>query len=74
MDEPTKEMALEKLEYMKQEFFKPDWNSDEAIDRYYKDVSTFSERESKLFLTTRSRTFLYFKLFSLLFAMEEEKR
>ncbi|XP_020278847.1 membrane metallo-endopeptidase-like 1 isoform X2 [Pseudomyrmex gracilis] len=39
MDEPTKKMALEKLEYMKQEFFKPDWNSDEAIDRYYKDLN-----------------------------------
>ncbi|XP_020297906.1 membrane metallo-endopeptidase-like 1 isoform X2 [Pseudomyrmex gracilis] len=43
MDGPTKEAAVEKLTSMKHEFFKPDWYSDEAIDRYYKDLNIGTE-------------------------------
>ncbi|XP_020295093.1 membrane metallo-endopeptidase-like 1 isoform X3 [Pseudomyrmex gracilis] len=43
MDEPTKEAAVEKLTSMKHEFFKPDWYSDEAIDRYYEDLNIGTE-------------------------------
>ncbi|XP_020296278.1 membrane metallo-endopeptidase-like 1 [Pseudomyrmex gracilis] len=43
MDEPTKEAAVEKLTYMKHEFFWPDWYSDEAIDRYYEDLNISTE-------------------------------
>ncbi|XP_020278779.1 neprilysin-like [Pseudomyrmex gracilis] len=39
MDEPTRVASLEKLEYMRHEFFKPDWYSDEAIDGYYEDLN-----------------------------------
>ncbi|XP_020278890.1 neprilysin-like [Pseudomyrmex gracilis] len=39
MDEPTRDAALEKLEYMKYDFIKPEWFSDEAIDRYYQDFN-----------------------------------
>lgn len=45
MDGQTRRMSLEKLANMKQEFIKPDWYSDEAIDRYYEGVSTLLRKE-----------------------------
>ncbi|XP_020292784.1 endothelin-converting enzyme 1-like [Pseudomyrmex gracilis] len=39
MDEPIRETYLERLTYMKHEFIMPEWYNDEAIDRYYENVS-----------------------------------
>ncbi|XP_020296570.1 neprilysin-like [Pseudomyrmex gracilis] len=39
MDEPTRVASLEKLAHMNYAFFKPDWYSDEAIDRYYENLN-----------------------------------
>ncbi|XP_020299310.1 endothelin-converting enzyme 2-like, partial [Pseudomyrmex gracilis] len=39
MDEPTKKTYLERLMYMKHEFIMPEWYNDEAIDRYYENIS-----------------------------------
>ncbi|XP_020296573.1 membrane metallo-endopeptidase-like 1 [Pseudomyrmex gracilis] len=38
-DEYNKELFLEKLEHIKFEFIKPEWYSDEAIDRFYEDLN-----------------------------------
>ena len=39
MDETTKKVSLEKLAYMQMQSLVPDWYSNEAIDKYYNDVS-----------------------------------
>ncbi|XP_020296562.1 neprilysin-like [Pseudomyrmex gracilis] len=43
MDESTRKASLEKLANMRREVIKPDWYSDEAIDRYYKDLDVGTE-------------------------------
>lgn len=39
MDDPTKKVSLEKLKSMRKQILTPDWFSNEAIDKYYDDVS-----------------------------------
>ncbi|XP_020296566.1 endothelin-converting enzyme 1-like isoform X2 [Pseudomyrmex gracilis] len=39
VDQGTKEAFLEKLEHIKYEFIKPEWFSDEAIDRFYEGLN-----------------------------------
>lgn len=40
MDESTRVTYLKELINMRHEFIRPEWYSDEAIDRYYKNVGT----------------------------------